>query len=136
MQIDFKIPLKCVACPRPIVTRHGVYYPKNYVQFKKDCVALLKNTGIAYSKDNFLHIDYTIVKKRIYQMSVKKYGKGRCFKPSRPDLDNYVKAINDCMQEAGVIEDDSQLVSFTAQKMYGAVQEEPVIEISIRVIKQ
>lgn len=134
-KVSFKIPLKCVACPRPRVTQRGVYYPKNYTQFKKDCVALLKLIGIQYDKTRFLHIDYTIVVKRIYQMKVSKYGTGRCFKPSRPDLDNYIKSINDCMQEAGVIADDSQIVSFTGKKMYGAVKEDPVIEIEITVIE-
>ena len=134
--ISFTIPIQCVACPRPRVTRFGVYYPKTYTQFKKDCVALLKSLKLSFGKSMFLHVDYTIVIKRTSTLTVKKHGKERCFKSTRPDLDNYVKSINDCMQEAGMIEDDSQIVSFTAKKMYGAVKEEPVIEISITPIKQ
>tara|TARA_R100001163_G_scaffold65741_1_gene64405 strand:- start:3026 stop:3430 length:405 start_codon:yes stop_codon:yes gene_type:complete len=134
MKIDFKIPLSCVACPRPRVTSRGVYYPKRYQEFKKRCVQYMKVLGIQMEKDKFLHVEYTIVLKRIYQMSVKKYGSGRVFKPSRPDLDNFVKSLNDCMQEAGMIADDSQIVSFKASKYYGATSESPVIEMSITIL--
>lgn len=135
MTVNFKIPMKCVACPRPRVTKHGVYYPKRYTEFKKQCVDYLQKLGIKMKYDQFLHIDYTIVMKRIYQMSVKQYGSGRVYKATRPDLDNFVKSLNDCMQEAGVIADDSQVVSFKAAKYYGSTSEDPVIEISITVLQ-
>ena len=49
----------------------------------------------------------------------------------RPDLDNMVKAVKDALVDAGVIEDDSQVVSTDAFKAYG----EPPGMVRIRISK-
>jgi len=49
---------------------------------------------------------------------------------SRPDIDNYCKWVLDCLNSTGgVWKDDSQVVSMTAEKVYGE-NPETVIEIT------
>jgi len=36
----------------------------------------------------------------------------------KPDLDNVIKAVNDCLTKVGIIYDDNQIVGMHAYKMY------------------
>ena len=65
---------------------------------------------------------------------MKKYGADRIWKTTRPDLDNYVKAINDGLQSGGVIADDSQIISMTATKQFGKPNEPSSIIVDIQHI--
>ncbi len=51
---------------------------------------------------------------------------------TRPDIDNLVKQIADCMTAARFWEDDKQIVSLTANKFYSRV---PYWEIEVREIE-
>lgn len=42
----------------------------------------------------------------------------RLFPSTKPDLDKLVRAINDSATDAGVLEDDSQVVEIVANKVY------------------
>ena len=50
------------------------------------------------------------------------------FKSSKGDIDNYLKAALDALTDAGMWNDDSQVVQVSAAKMFGAT---PYMEISI-----
>ena len=130
--ITLHIPLAPVACSRPRVTRNGVYYSDRYNTFRKQSKALLMNQcKMTIPKEQLVHVEYTFVSRR---QSNNCKGGGRQFKRSRPDLDNYIKAINDSLQAAGIIEDDSQIVSLSGQKLYGDLKEKPSIEIKIELL--
>ena len=134
MNTNIKITLDMspVACPRPRVTSKGVYYPKRYTAFKKESkIKLMNQCKMNIPKDQLLHINYTFISRR--QSAICK-GEGRKFKPTRPDLDNYIKAINDSLQAAGIIEDDSQIVSMSAKKLFGRSKEKASIELEIELI--
>ena len=51
-------------------------------------------------------------------------------KPTRPDLDNFTKALLDGLQ-GSCFADDAQLVQMSAVKVYAALNESPCIEIEI-----
>lgn len=55
---------------------------------------------------------------------------GRQPKPTRPDLDNFTKALLDGLQ-GGCFVDDAQLVQVSALKVYAALGESPCIEINL-----
>lgn len=52
--------------------------------------------------------------------------------PTRPDLDNYVKAALDAVSRAGVWVDDSQVIRLTATKRIAAGGELPRVEVRVR----
>ena len=56
---------------------------------------------------------------------------GQLWRPSKPDLDNIVKAVKDAMEKAGVIANDSQICEVRARKAYAAKGEEPSIIIHL-----
>lgn len=51
--------------------------------------------------------------------------------PTRPDVDNYVKATLDAASKAGVWRDDSQVVRLVATKRLAAGGELPRVEVSV-----
>ena len=53
------------------------------------------------------------------------------YKPTRPDCDNYVKEIKDCMTESRFWEDDNQVVDLRVIKKYA---EKATISISLEEI--
>lgn len=131
-QITLTLDMIPVACPRPRVSKNGVYYPKRYTTFKEASKLLLMNQcKMNIPKEQIVHIDYTFVLRRQTNHCS---GSGRKYKQTRPDLDNYIKAINDSLQSAGIIEDDAQIVSMKAQKLFGDYKEEGSIELVITLL--
>ena len=49
----------------------------------------------------------------------------------KPDLDNIAKAVGDALQFGGVVADDSRIVEMMARKTYGAVGEQPRVEVTV-----
>ena len=80
-----------------------------------------------FSKEQHLILDIVFT----YAVKNKKqWGKP---KPTRPDLDNLLKNIQDYMTKFGYYVDDSQLVVVCARKFYG---NENKIEIEITEVKE
>ena len=133
-ELHISIPVEPVACPRPRVTRFGTYYPKSYKDFQKVSKEFLSTLQGYYftNTEEKVQIIYTFIVSRPKYMKAKKYDSGRINHTKRPDLDNFVKAINDSLQAAGVIKDDSQIYSFSAHKFYDAMGEAPSINLTIK----
>lgn len=55
------------------------------------------------------------------------------YKDTRPDLDNMLKLLQDCLTEMRFFNDDAQVVSLQASKVWS---EKGFIEISIRELKE
>lgn len=133
------LPVQPVACPRPRVTKYGTYYPKTYKDFIASTKALISEDVIEFIdshkqilKEGPLHVEYIFVFKRPKALQAKKYPAARISHIKRPDLDNLIKAINDLLQNTGLIKDDSLICSFTGSKFYAEKEESPSIIIKIK----
>lgn len=110
-----------IACPRPRVTRSGrVYYPVKYREWVKEMKGRLSNV---YVPEGPIIVEITFVIKRPQRL---KKG-GRVYHTKRPDVDNLVKSVLDCLP----IDDDARVVKIIADKFYAASDEEPSIELMI-----
>lgn len=67
--------------------------------------------------------------KGIYKHGGKRFPHGQ-----KPDLDNVLKAVCDALQKAGVIEDDKQVSTITASKVWAAAGEAPAVHVRLWVL--
>lgn len=133
------LPVQPVACPRPRVTKFGTYYPKTYKQFMSASKALISEDVIEFIdthkqilKEGPLHIEYIFVFRRPKALQGRKHTDQRIPHIKRPDLDNLIKAINDLLQNTGLIKDDSLICSFAGSKFYADKTEGPSITVKIK----
>lgn len=107
-------------CSRPRVSKFGTYYPKKYSEFKKILKKELKehfNLQHQYF-DTPLELDITIYKKIPKSYSKRKYNE-LIYRPhiSKPDIDNLVKSLLDCM--SGILfNDDSCIYKISCTKVW------------------
>ena len=108
--------------PRPKVKRAGgVYYPSNYLQYKKRLVEMLVQ---AHHKQIFseelspIHsVELTFffrypkstAKKRLVDLQP-------CF--TKADVDNLAKGVLDAMEQAGIIKNDREIVHLDVAKYW------------------
>lgn len=127
-------PVSPVACPRPRVTRFGVYYPKTYKVYKTKIVSHIRSLGVYGSALPYkaLEVKYVFVLPRPKRLMRRKDYDGRILHTKKPDLDNLIKAINDSMQEAGLFADDSLICLSSSAKYYASKAEPAHIEVTIK----
>ena len=130
--LEIKLPLDPVACPRPRVSRNRTYYPKKYTTFQKDSSTVLgRYERPVINEENFLFAYYVFVVNRPKYMFKGTYPTEQIGHTKRPDKDNFEKAINDSLQRANIITDDSILHFTASKKVYAAKGEEPHIKIEL-----
>ena len=115
------------------------YTPKRYAAYKRLVVAhaSIEERAQGWQVPGRLvaiEVTLTIVRARPRRLSRRSDPDGRIWAPARPDLDNYLKAVLDGLQLAGVIADDSQVVRTVAEKFYAARGEIPGAHISLAVL--
>lgn len=118
-----------VACPRPRVTRFGVYYPKKYQEYKDYLELYLKSLNIKQldEKALYLKVEFNIQIPNSLSKKKKQELNGT-YVTKKPDIDNYLKSIMDGMN--GIIyKDDNQIASINIIKKY--VIEKPSSKIEI-----
>lgn len=125
-----------MACPRPRATRTGrIYMPDKYLEYKKEVVQILEdNLSVSFwtpEESRPMKLICKFIHKR-----PKRLGKGpRVVKTTRPDIDNLLKTILDCLQDAKVIKDDSFIIELSnVQDLYGYHGEEPSTTIILETI--
>tara|TARA_B100000287_G_scaffold420977_1_gene461055 strand:+ start:804 stop:1154 length:351 start_codon:yes stop_codon:yes gene_type:complete len=102
------------SCPRPRVGKFGVFYPKNYTEWRDRARELLPIT----EPPTFLEVRFIFKRP-------KRLKKGeRVLHDKRPDLDNCIKSVFDLLTF-----DDAKISSFCASKWYASDHEEPCIEL-------
>ncbi len=103
------------SCPRPRVTRYGVFYPKKYTEWRSRAKLL-----VPFSEPPS-NLAVIFVFKR-----PKRLKKGnRVAHTKRPDIDNCIKSLFDLFDF-----DDAKIHTFCASKVYGTHEETPHIEIT------
>ena len=119
------------ACPRPRVTRRGVFYPSSYIEWTKRCCSLLDSLRLPRLIGP-IELDITFVIKRPQSLRRKADPEERIPHIRRPDLDNYLKSVLDAAQKSGLFEDDSQIYRINAEKKYSGKTEHPRIIFEMR----
>lgn len=119
--IEIEIECNFVPASRPRVSRFGTYISEPYKSFKKEFYFFVKNKLSAYGnsfKGKSLSIDMSFYKQIPKSYSKKK--KEECLIKgciTRPDIDNYYKAILDSMDNI-FYTDDSYVVELSGRKLY------------------
>lgn len=116
--------------PRPRITMRGkfpsAYYPKEYEKYKQDLALLIRSKRIP--KGNYGRIRAIFYLK--YPKSTPKYKLiEKAPHQKKPDADNFLKGLLDGLEQAGVIENDSQFYRIEVQKLYTIVSSRIIFEI-------
>ena len=119
-----------VPASRPRVTRWSTYYPKKYTQFKQDMIALTSEMHFA-PFEGLLGVDigFYIAMPKSWSKKKKELKEGR-YCDNNADVDNYLKAILDSLNEI-VYVDDRQIVEIAARKIYS---NKPCIKFKYKTI--
>lgn len=124
--IHLKLMLEPVAKGRPRVSRQGrVYTPAKTAAFERDIQLLTQHLN---PMGGALTLKACFVCKR--PKSLRSAGGERVPKVTRPDIDNYLKALLDGLN-GSVFEDDAQLVELAGSKFYAAKGEDPHIQVEV-----
>jgi len=129
--ISFTVPVPPVAKARPRVTMRGgfarAYTPKKTTDFERivaDCCPATK----PLTTPCHLSIKFKLPIPKSWSKAKQRAAEaGEIMPVSRPDIDNYVKAVMDSLNGIAYA-DDSQIVSLSALKVYSV---EPGIDIII-----
>ena len=121
MRVYFIVPGPCVAKPRPrFSSKTGrVYTPNNGHKYEKLVRECYKEKGIYYFDDEYISI------KIIFWFEIpKSYSKQKrqdCaegfIRPSRADIDNYIKSVLDGLNKVAYA-DDRYIYKIEAEKRY------------------
>ena len=122
-----------VPCSRPKVTSTGrAYYPAKYRNFKAGAVLQLKNQYKAAPIKGALEVEVLVLSTRPKSKTRKKTEDVRIPRyKARGDLDNQLKTVLDSMEEAGIIENDSQIYKINVSSWYIKKGEKPITEIKM-----
>jgi len=128
----FRIEGAPIAKGRPRVTRSGhTYTPKRTRDWEKMAVVSMRaQNATLQALDEPLRVECRFVFSRP-KATPKRASSARLPKPTRPDLDNLVKAVLDAGSKAGLYTDDARVVETLASKWYAAVGETAHVELSI-----
>ena len=136
----FILNMKPCAAPRPraayINGRVRSYMPKKYQKWKSAAAFEFKRQSEQDQFDGPVKIKITFIYKRPKNLLRKIDPPHRLPKATLPDIDNLAKSCLDALQDAGVLKNDSKVVSLILHKYYGAVGPDKIpegdrIEISV-----
>jgi Holliday junction resolvase RusA-like endonuclease len=135
--ITLTVPGVPVAQPRQRFTRGGINYtpaqhPAN--AWKAALAFAWHNTSSSRLDGPLaLSVEFVMPRTTARPKKVPKvlWGSGRVPSPSRPDLDNLVKAVKDALNKLAY-DDDGQVAVLYAVKSYAATNEQPHATITLR----
>ena len=155
--LKFTLPISPLANKETMISQKGFSYtPAEKKKYMKQCAAMMANfkdrfKGVACIK---LSIVFVCDRPRACPVHIPsglwKSMSLQFYKSTRPDIDNYLKPIQDSMSNqvieqkknalkvvisqikgAGIIDDDSNIVSLTAKKVYRKLSQNSHIQIKI-----
>jgi Holliday junction resolvase RusA-like endonuclease len=123
MNISFFVPIKPRGQARARHTKAGITYtPSEQRREAEKLTSLMMAHAPAKPLEGYLSLTLRVVvlipasKSKAWRMAAINYMEF----PGKPDLDNYVKNVLDCMQGVFFV-DDKQIVRLNAIKVYGEV---------------
>ena len=110
----------------------SAYYPPKYKAFKKDVSSYLKEhfSHIRFECEA-VYLTYTFIFNRPKALQRKKDTEKRIKHIKKPDLDNLIKSINDVLEDAGILSNDSIVQSIKASKFIAGKDEAAHIIIEL-----
>ena len=134
--IRITIPGDPVGKGRPRMTCSGrMYTPAKTKAWERRAATMMayQAVGVWTPPNRYTPIKVSVwaIARRPKAFSRKKDPKGRVRRLAKPDIDNVAKAVLDAAQKAKVFVDDAQVCELTAYSMYGAIGEEPCVEVTM-----
>jgi len=118
----YNIPPK--PAPRPRVTKHGTFNPKDYTEYKR---LIRMQTKIAKPLEGAIKLSVVFQFKKPKSWSKKKRA-AAYWHTQKPDTDNLLKGIKDALNKLAYW-DDSQICDLDAVKVWGET-DKIVVELS------
>ncbi len=139
--IKIKIPGPPVAMARPRVSKIGrnvkLYTPPRSKAWMNSASEIIARKWLKEQIDPSIPVK--LKAKFIHARPKNRYRKKdleqRYFKTTSPDLDNLEKILLDSIVYAGIMKDDSQVVSIESLDYYGAKHEDPHVEFELWIYK-
>lgn len=139
------IPGAPVGKGRPRLTTRGgfarAYTPKPTLTWEAGAAMVLRSAWGKAPHDGPVRVTVDAVASRPKAMLPREMGGsapksrpppvGRCWRTTKPDVDNVAKATLDALVQAGVIRDDVQVVELVARSLYAALDEGPCVEVTV-----
>jgi len=134
-EFDCLIPGPPIGKGRPRATQMGghvrLYTPKRTADWERSAALLARNAWCRPPSDDLCRAEIVAVFPRPKRLLRKKDPEERMWHGSKPDIDNVVKSCLDSLVMAGVIRDDVQVVSLSAESVYASKSEGPCVEMRL-----
>tara|TARA_R100000152_G_C6717593_1_gene144095 strand:- start:122 stop:505 length:384 start_codon:yes stop_codon:yes gene_type:complete len=124
---EWTFPISPIAASRPRVSKYGAYFAGPYKDFRKEMIELVPEV----IGDGFFPYEVPVVVD--VEIFVKQPKKTKLPAP-RADIDNYLKAIFDCLNE-WVWEDDKLIHQVYATKQWAAKGEEGYFTLGVNELE-
>ena len=119
---EWHFPISPIAASRPRIARRGAYFAGPYKQFRKDMIDMVADIlGDWEPIEGAIQVDL--------ELYVKQPKKTKLSAP-KADIDNYCKAILDCMNKKLWV-DDTQIVKIYAVKQWATKEEDGYFVIGV-----
>ena len=119
---EWRFPISPIAASRPRISKHGAYFAGPYKQFRKDMIDMVADIlGDWEPIEGAIQVDL--------ELYVKQPKKTKLSAP-KADIDNYCKAILDCMNKKLWV-DDTQIVKIYAVKQWATKEEDGYFVIGV-----
>lgn len=140
------IPIEPKPQTRPKFSKLGTHEDPKMKAWRRSCTYLVKSLWKVEKIEGAIEVDVTFylkapqtISKKPTQKALprtlkrfKKFVEEKIWHATRPDLDNYIKALFDSIGDAGTVwNDDGQVCSIHARKVYSP---NPRIEIEIEEV--
>ena len=128
MYVYLKLLQNPVPASRPRVTRWGVYFGKKYTAYRDDAPKTIAEAVKIAGVEDLLPLKDTLLVSAIYEVQQPKKTK---LQYPNPDIDNYDKALFDCLGKAGIWDDDKQILASFSMKRWAQKTKQPCTHLMI-----
>jgi Holliday junction resolvase RusA-like endonuclease len=127
------IPGKPIQLNRPRFSKYGVFHDKKNKAAKEHIIDMIlqRDPDVDIKPHDPISVVLTFVHPRPKKYNRKKDTHERIPKTTKPDIDNLVKMILDCLQRTPLLHDDKQVVMLCASDWFCGKFEHPHTKIQI-----
>jgi len=127
------IPGEPVPKGRPRLGRNGrTYTPAKTIKWEKEAAWALRENVPASGLDQPLELHVDVYCSRPKSHSRKRRA-AREAKSTKPDGDNFLKAVCDALEKSGVVVNDSRIWSMSVRKWWCGEDDEPRVDVKLLV---